>query len=59
MARAKTRPHTFRAIAWLFARLAIASFYVRAIKGGIPFQIPEFWSAIKDEISALLKTVKS
>ena len=28
-------------------------------KGSIPFQIPKFWSAIKDEISALLETVKS
>ena len=27
--------------------------------GGIPFQIPKFWSAIKDETSALLKTAKS
>ena len=40
----------------LFTRyLKITSTVLR----GIPFQIPKFWSAIKDEISALLKTVKS
>ena len=29
------------------------------IKRGIPFQIPKCWSAIEDELSALLKIVKS
>ena len=39
IARAMTRPLTFRAITWPFARLAIASFYVYSLMSDWMYQL--------------------